>query len=154
MFIGQVVLSGLPASAQRRGVLTSTVLAAMLAGCGQSAAPPAAGAGAAPPPVEVGVVTVTQGSVGLMTELPGRTEASRVAQVRARVAGILQRPLFREGSEVKADQALFDELAATLRPAPGHKVLPLPQHINDPAFAAAAVAEFLALARNKEAPQS
>ena len=80
----------------------------MLAGCGQSAAPPAAGAGAAPPPVEVGVVTVTQGSVGLMTELPGRTEASRVAQVRARVAGILQRQLFREGSEVKADQALFE----------------------------------------------
>ena len=103
MFIGQDVLSGLLASAQRRGVLTSTVLAAMLAGCGQSAAPPAAGAGAAPPPVEVGVVTVTQGSVGLMTELPGRTEASRVAQVRARVAGILQRQLFREGSEVKAD---------------------------------------------------
>ena len=108
MFIGQDVLSGLLASAQRRGVLTSTVLAAMLAGCGQSAAPPAAGAGAAPPPVEVGVVTVTQGSVGLMTELPGRTEASRVAQVRARVAGILQRQLFREGSEVKADQALFE----------------------------------------------
>ncbi len=108
MFIGQDVLSGLLASAQRRGVLTSTVLAAMLAGCGQSAAPPAAGAGAAPPPVEVGVVIVTQGSVGLMTELPGRTEASRVAQVRARVAGILQRQLFREGSEVKADQALFE----------------------------------------------
>ena len=108
MFIGQDVLSGLLASAQRRGVLASTVSAAMLAGCGQSAAPPAAGAGAAPPPVEVGVVIVTQGSVGLMTELPGRTEASRVAQVRARVAGILQRQLFREGSEVKADQALFE----------------------------------------------
>ena len=115
MFIGQDVLSGLLASAQRRGVLTSTVLAAMLAGCGQSAAPPAAGAGAAPPPVEVGVVTVTQGSVGLMTELPGRTEASRVAQVRARVAGILQRQLFREGSEVKADQALFEIDAAPYR---------------------------------------
>ena len=114
MFIGQNVLNGLLASAQQRGVLASTVLAALLAGCGQGAAPPAAGAGA-PPPVEVGAVTVTQGTVGLMTELPGRTEASRVAQVRARVAGIVQRQLFREGSEVKADQPLFEIDAAPYR---------------------------------------
>ncbi len=59
------------------------------------------------PPAEVGVVTVTLGDVGLITELPGRLEASRVAQVRARVAGILQKRLFTEGSEVKAGQALF-----------------------------------------------
>jgi len=42
-----------------------------------------------------------------MTELPGRTEASRVAQVRARVAGILQAKRFTEGSEVRAGQPLF-----------------------------------------------
>jgi membrane fusion protein (multidrug efflux system) len=39
--------------------------------------------------------------------LPGRLEASRVAQVRARAAGILQERLFREGSDVKAGQPLF-----------------------------------------------
>ena len=80
-----------------------------LAACGKSEAPAAAapaGAGS-PPPAEVGVVTVTPGDVGLITELPGRLEASRVAQVRARAAGILQERLFREGSEVKAGQALF-----------------------------------------------
>jgi membrane fusion protein (multidrug efflux system) len=55
----------------------------------------------------VGVVTVTQGDVGLVTELPGRLEASRVAQVRARAAGILQKRLFREGSDVKEGQPLF-----------------------------------------------
>jgi membrane fusion protein (multidrug efflux system) len=59
------------------------------------------------PPPEVGVVTVTPRAVGLTTELPGRLEASRVAQVRARAAGILQKRLFREGSDVKAGQALF-----------------------------------------------
>jgi membrane fusion protein (multidrug efflux system) len=59
------------------------------------------------PAPEVGVVTVTPGDVGLQTELPGRLEASRVAQVRARAAGILQQQLFREGSDVKAGQALF-----------------------------------------------
>ena len=64
------------------------------------------------PPAEVGVVTVTPGDVGLVTELPGRLEASRVAQVRARAAGILQKLLFREGSEVTAGQALFEIDAA------------------------------------------
>jgi membrane fusion protein (multidrug efflux system) len=55
---------------------------------------------------------VTQGDVGLLTELPGRLEASRVAQVRARSAGILQKRLFREGSDVKAGQPLFSIDAA------------------------------------------
>jgi len=84
-------------------------LTLVLAACGQSAAPGAGagGPGGAMPPAEVGVVTVTLGDVGLITELPGRLEASRVAQVRARVAGILQKRLFTEGSEVKAGQALF-----------------------------------------------
>ena len=40
-------------------------------------------------------------------EWPGRTEASKVAPIRARVAGILQRQLFAEGSDVKAQQPLF-----------------------------------------------
>ena len=82
----------------------------MLAACGQSAAPPAAGQ--MPPPAQVGVVTVSRTTVGLQTELPGRTEASRVAQVRARVAGILERQLFTEGSEVRANQTLFQIDAA------------------------------------------
>ena len=47
------------------------------------------------------------GEVGLVTELPGRLEASRVAQVRARAAGIVQKRLFKEGSTVKAGQPLF-----------------------------------------------
>ena len=78
----------------------------LLAACGKPEAPPAAAAGGMPPP-EVGVVVATPGDVGLVTELPGRLEASRVAQVRARAAGILQKRLFREGSDVKAGQALF-----------------------------------------------
>lgn len=80
----------------------------LLAACGKSKAPAAGPAGAGVLlPAEVGVVTVKPGDVGLITELPGRLEASRVAQVRARAAGILQERLFREGSDVKAGQALF-----------------------------------------------
>ena len=95
----------------------AAALAALLAlsACGKGAAP-AAPPGAPPPPA-VGVVTVAPQSVGLSTELPGRLEASRVAQVRARVAGILQQRLFREGSDVKAGQPLFRIDAAPYRAA-------------------------------------
>lgn len=89
--------------------LSTLSLAVVLAACGKAEGPAAGapGGAGAPPPAEVGVVTVTPGDVGLITELPGRLEASRVAQVRARVAGIVQERLFREGSEVKAGDALF-----------------------------------------------
>ena len=102
-----VVASALSPARVRLGVAAgglSVVL--LLAACGKSEAP-AAGAGGGMPPPEVGVVVATPGNVGLVTELPGRLEASRVAQVRARAAGILQKRLFREGSDVKAGQALF-----------------------------------------------
>ena len=53
------------------------------------------------------IVTVSPGRLELTTELPGRIEASRVAQVRARAAGIVLKRVFREGSEVKAGEVLF-----------------------------------------------
>ena len=95
-----------------RGLQPIAVLAAavLIGGCGakNEGGPAGPGAGASgPPPAEVGVVTVQPRAVGLVTELPGRLEASRVAQVRARTAGILLKRLFTEGSDVKSGQALF-----------------------------------------------
>lgn len=78
----------------------------VLSACGQSGAQQA-GAGGPPPAPQVGVVTVQPRNVGLVTELPGRLEASRIAEVRARVAGILQKRVFTEGTDVKAGQKLF-----------------------------------------------
>ncbi|WP_341914621.1 efflux RND transporter periplasmic adaptor subunit [Polaromonas sp. YR568] len=95
-------------SSNHQWLLAAAMVSLLLAGCGKGAGE----APAAPPPAQVGVVTVTQGDVGLVTELPGRLEASRVAQVRARAAGILQKRLFREGSDVKAGQPLFSIDAA------------------------------------------
>jgi membrane fusion protein (multidrug efflux system) len=57
--------------------------------------------------VEVGVVTITPTPLTLTRELPGRTSAFRVAEVRARVNGIVQKRLFSEGSDVKEGQKLF-----------------------------------------------
>jgi membrane fusion protein (multidrug efflux system) len=90
------------------------VAALLLAACGQKEGA-AAGAGGAPPPPEVGVVAVTQRPIGLVTELPGRLEASRVAQVRARTAGIVLHRIFKEGSDVRAGQPLFEIDSASLR---------------------------------------
>lgn len=67
-------------------------------------APPAAPPGG---PVEVGVITVAPTPVTLTRELPGRTSAFRVAEVRARVNGIVLKRYFTEGSEVKEGQRLY-----------------------------------------------
>jgi membrane fusion protein (multidrug efflux system) len=84
---------------------------AALVGCGAKDGAPAAGGGAggAPkmPPPQVGVITVQPRSIALRTELPGRVEPLRIAQVRARVNGVVLKRLFVEGSDVKADQPLF-----------------------------------------------
>ena len=69
------------------------------------------------PPPSVGVVTVQPGSVALSTELPGRLEAWRVAQVRARVPGIVAQRLFTEGGLVIAGQPLFQLDDAAFRAA-------------------------------------
>lgn len=96
----------------------SLVTLSLLAACGKGAGPGGPGGpGGGMPPAEVGVVTVTPGAVGLVSELPGRLEASRVAQVRARVAGIVQQRLFQEGSDVKAGQSLFKIDAAPYQAA-------------------------------------
>ncbi|MDO9515930.1 MAG: efflux RND transporter periplasmic adaptor subunit [Syntrophales bacterium] len=53
------------------------------------------------------MVTIQPQEVILTTELPGRTSAFRVAQIRPQASGLIQRRLFTEGSDVKAGQALY-----------------------------------------------
>lgn len=60
-----------------------------------------------PPPPAVGFVVAEPRSIDLTKNLPGRLEASRDALVRARVTGIVQKRLFREGAYVKAGEELF-----------------------------------------------
>lgn len=93
-------------SPRNAAIAAATAALLALTACGKADAPAGHG-GAAPPPPEVGVVVATPTNVGLITELPGRLEASRVSQVRARAAGILQERVFKEGSDVKAGQLLF-----------------------------------------------
>jgi membrane fusion protein (multidrug efflux system) len=84
------------------------------AGCGRSGAKQAAGPAG---PVEVGVVTLEPKAVTLTRELPGRTSAYRVAEVRARVNGIVLERRFVEGSDVREGQPLFTLDAGPYRAA-------------------------------------
>ncbi|HIV72297.1 MAG TPA: efflux RND transporter periplasmic adaptor subunit [Candidatus Aquabacterium excrementipullorum] len=93
----------------------AVALGAFLCACGKK--DDKQGAGGQMPAPQVGVVTVQPQTVPLVTELPGRLEASRVAQVRARVAGVVQKRVFAEGSDVKAGQLLFQIDPATYQAA-------------------------------------
>ena len=97
--------------------VTAALIVFLLAGCTKQPDAAAAPQKNAPPPAEVGVITATPQSVGLTTELPGRLEASRVSQVRARAAGIVLARNFTEGSDVKKGQLLFSIDAAPYRVA-------------------------------------
>jgi membrane fusion protein (multidrug efflux system) len=77
------------------------ILAALLAGCSEP------GEEAAPPMQKVGFVTLQAQPFAVTSELPGRTAAYRIAEVRPQVSGIIQKRLFAEGSEVKAGQQLY-----------------------------------------------
>ncbi len=81
---------------------TAVLFAAMLGACSNAQTP-----APAPPAPEVAVATVHRSSVPITTDLPGRTSPYLVAQVRARVDGIVLKREFKEGSEVKAGQRLY-----------------------------------------------
>jgi membrane fusion protein (multidrug efflux system) len=92
--------------------LMTAIMAGGLASCAKkNAAPPQR------PAPEVSVLTVETESVPLITELPGRINPMREAQVRARATGILLKRLFEEGANVKEGEVLFQIDQAPLQAA-------------------------------------
>jgi len=83
---------------------TGFVLAATLT---LSACAPSAPLDVAPPTAEVGVVVVRPQRIALSVQLPGRTVAFRIAQVRPQVSGIIKKRLFTEGANVTAGEPLY-----------------------------------------------
>lgn len=88
----------------------------VLAGCEKEAA-----GQQAPPPPQVEVLTLETQPVTNILALPGRVQAVRVAEIRARVTGILEERLYEEGSDVEAGEVLFRidprEMRASLQAA-------------------------------------
>ncbi len=91
-----------PSSLLRPPSLVVLTLVLALAACDNKPATPPPS-----PPPEVKVVTMTPERVAVTTELPGRTSAFRVAEVRPQVSGIILKRLFTEGGPVKAGEALY-----------------------------------------------
>ena len=92
-----------------RVALTSLLLA--VAACGKNEQP------AAPPPTAVSYVVLTEQSVALSTELPGRTAAFETSDVRPQVNGLVRERLFTEGDIVRAGQPLYRIDASPYRAA-------------------------------------
>ena len=90
-------------------IAVTGILAASLfiAGCKDRSA--AVGNAQSAPP-EVSVVAVKPQHVALSTELPGRTSAYFIAEVRPQVSGIVKQRLFIEGADVKAGEVLYQIL--------------------------------------------
>jgi len=103
------------ASWERTGLITVTAILVgmwILTGCDSTAkAPSQAG------PPEVAVMEVKPQRIAITTELPGRTSAYLIAEVRPQVGGIIQKRLFAEGSDVKAGAVLYQIDPATYQAA-------------------------------------
>jgi membrane fusion protein, multidrug efflux system len=85
----------------RPGGWLAAWVAVLVAGCGHQAPPPT------PPPPKVSFVVLKAEPVPITTELPGRINAYRTADVRPQVNGIILKRLFVEGGDVKAGQQLY-----------------------------------------------
>lgn len=103
----------MPVKSVRAALIPLLTVTALLSACGDSAEPTAQ-ASQVP---QVGVVTISAQDFLLTTELPGRTKAFRMAEVRPQVNGIIQKRLFDEGSEVKAGDQLYQIDAAVYEAA-------------------------------------
>jgi membrane fusion protein (multidrug efflux system) len=91
-----------------RLALAGALALILLAGCGDRGAGGAQGPGAsAPPPLPVTTLTIAPKRIPVTLEAVGRAEGSREVEVRARVSGILERQLFREGDAVRAGAPMY-----------------------------------------------
>jgi len=87
---------------RRRAVFAVLLGLLALTGCNrQPPVPPA------PPPIQVSTVTVQPETVTLSSQLPGRTSAFRVAEIRPQISGLILKRLFIEGEEITAGQVLY-----------------------------------------------
>jgi membrane fusion protein, multidrug efflux system len=88
-------------------LVPGAMLALSLASCGKESGAPSANAAAAPPAVAVTVLNVVPQRVPIVFDTVGQTEGAKQVEVRARVSGILQKQLYKEGDAVAAGAPLF-----------------------------------------------
>jgi len=99
-------------------IFITRLAAAVLCGLLMAGCQPEQQAASMPPPAPtVSVVTVQPQPVLLTTELPGRTSAYRIAEIRPQVNGLIQKRIFTEGTDVQAGDLLYQIDPAPFRAA-------------------------------------
>ncbi|MGH8082852.1 MAG: efflux RND transporter periplasmic adaptor subunit, partial [Lysobacter sp.] len=88
---------------QVMALAAACAIALLVPACGESRSQE----DASDPPPQVGVVALKSGPLELTQELPGRTRAMQVADIRPQVSGIVHKRLFVEGQVVRAGQTLY-----------------------------------------------
>lgn len=97
-------------------LIFAVTLTLVLSACSQGPSP--TNAAAAPPPQpSVGVFVAQTADIPLITELPGRTAPYLIAEIRPQVTGLIKQRAFKEGSEVKAGELLYQIDPATYKAA-------------------------------------
>lgn len=91
----------------RKVVFLAALVAALLSACGYGDGQKKSAENGNPPIPEVDVITIIRSSAVLTQDLPGRLQAFRTAQVRARVEGLVEKRIFTEGSNVKQGDLLY-----------------------------------------------
>jgi membrane fusion protein (multidrug efflux system) len=95
------------------GLVFLACAAALTAGCESHQKEGTGAPGGKMPPPQVAVYTVQPQALPVTAELPGRTSAYQIAEVRPQVSGIIQKRLFTEGADVKAGTQLYQIDPAT-----------------------------------------
>ncbi|WP_319524071.1 efflux RND transporter periplasmic adaptor subunit [uncultured Desulfosarcina sp.] len=108
-----------PTTMKKWIIINACALLAMIGCQGENQQQAQAPAAAAPAP-QVSVVTIQPQVIMLTTELPGRTSAYRIAEIRPQVNGLIQKRLFTEGADVKAGDILYQIDPATFKAALGN----------------------------------
>jgi membrane fusion protein, multidrug efflux system len=81
-------------------LLIGSALAASLSSCNRKPPPN-------PPPADVSIIRVQPQTIDILVEVPGRTTAFRIAEIRPQVNGVLLKRMFEEGSDVTVGQQLY-----------------------------------------------
>src|SRR5699024_10846312 len=95
-------MKGLPMRRSTQPLWLALILSLFLTACAEETTTPTA-----LPPPEVAVITLKEENVTLNRDLPGRVAASKTAEVRPQISGIIEERLFTEGETVTKGQALY-----------------------------------------------
>jgi len=87
-----------------RNLLAALVLSIFVLGCDDKTRSPDQ---SAPPPIAVDIITIKPTEQAILVQLPGRSQANKISEVRPQIGGIIESVNFKEGGKVTAGDSLY-----------------------------------------------